>query len=118
MDNSNKSKNETALDYYYENKTRMRKEQNAYKKTYKGIKSNRMSRWKAKGLILEKGQTYEDIWNIVESVDLCMCCGGEFGSSGLAQKCMDHSHITGFFRSVLCGRCNLFNLYDADFYLY
>jgi len=103
------SHNERQLEYYYKNKENMRKQQNKYKKTDRGRKNNRISRWRRSGLILQSDETYESIYKIVDECELCMNCGSEFSDKGLFRKCMDHDHETGFFRAVLCCRCNLWD---------
>jgi len=62
--------------------------------------------WKKYGLICRGDETYKDIYNEVMSVTHCELCNVEFTDEIADQRCMDHCHETGFFRKVLCRRCN------------
>ena len=62
--------------------------------------------WKKYGLICRGNETYKDIYNEVMSVTHCELCNVEFTDEIADQRCMDHCHETGFFRKVLCRRCN------------
>jgi len=68
---------------------------------------NMIRSWKKYGLILKEGQTYKDIYSFVMSIERCERCGVPFDNEEYGNKrCMDHSHETGYFRQVLCHRCN------------
>tara|TARA_R110002110_G_scaffold661_1_gene2601 strand:+ start:227 stop:658 length:432 start_codon:yes stop_codon:yes gene_type:complete len=62
-------------------------------------------RWIKSGLILREGETYKGIYSFVRSVDNCQLCSVKFNDEIL--RYMDHSHATGFFRQVLCNKCNI-----------
>jgi hypothetical protein len=66
-------------------------------------KSNTKSKWKQRGLILDD---FENIWNRYINTDKCDTCSVLLEGRGANQKCMDHDHITGLFRNVLCKSCN------------
>lgn len=67
-----------------------------------------LSNWKRRGLICREGETYDDIYNHVMSVNNCELCDIKLssGASRYDCRCMDHNHETGYFRQVLCMRCN------------
>jgi len=63
--------------------------------------------WKKNGLILKENQTYKDIYSYVMSIERCERCGINFDNDIRSQwRCMDHNHKTGYFRQVLCHKCN------------
>ena len=63
--------------------------------------------WKKYGLICREGESYQDIYSFVMSVDNCNVCSVKFNNENHSQrKTMDHDHNTGYFRQVLCMRCN------------
>ena len=63
--------------------------------------------WITSGLILREGETYKGIYSFVRSVDNCQLCSVKFTDEVNNEwRCMDHSHETGFFRQVLCNKCN------------
>tara|TARA_R110000796_G_scaffold60913_1_gene141013 strand:- start:167 stop:667 length:501 start_codon:yes stop_codon:yes gene_type:complete len=62
-----------------------------------------ISQWKYRGLKLREGETYEEIYQKVSTATHCELCNVSFENK---KPCMDHDHITGYFRKVLCNRCN------------
>jgi Recombination endonuclease VII len=55
------------------------------------------------------GITLEDYNNMVDSqLNKCLICKNEFSESGnnFSGPCIDHSHMTGKIRGLLCRRCN------------
>ncbi len=63
--------------------------------------------WKKSGLICREGETYKDIYSFVNSIDNCNLCNVKFNNEVRSEwRCMDHDHATGYFRQVLCHKCN------------
>lgn len=73
-----------------------------YNKTDKRKKSNTISKWKQRGL-KEYGYTYNELYEYYLSITNCEVCNKDLSTT---IKCMDHDHITGCFRWVLCHSCN------------
>tara|TARA_R110001592_G_scaffold14599_4_gene65034 strand:+ start:4120 stop:4536 length:417 start_codon:yes stop_codon:yes gene_type:complete len=71
-------------------------------------KSIRISKWKkVYGLICREGQTYEDIYEKVQTTTHCEKCQVELCDGTKSNgRCMDHDHNTRYFRMVLCRKCN------------
>ena len=65
-----------------------------------------INNWKKYGLICREGETYKGIYSFVRSVDNCQLCNIKFTDEIKNQRCMDHDHKTGYFRKVLCRKCN------------
>ena len=66
-----------------------------------------INNWKTRGLILKEGETYKDIYYYVMSIDNCNQCSVKFNKEVHNEKrCMDHDHSSGYFRQVLCQKCN------------
>jgi len=61
------------------------------------------AKWKYRGLICREGETYDDIYNRVYSATNCELCNLSFDNNTPE---MDHDHISGYFRKVLCRSCN------------
>jgi hypothetical protein len=104
-------------EWYEKNKIRLLEKQKQYTKNNKdkikkyeqsqnGIKSHVISRWKKWDINGNLEEIYEryintnkcDICNIVLTLDKKITS---------TRKCMDHNHITGDFRNVVCHKCNM-----------
>ena len=68
------------------------------------IVKNRIIRvWKKRGLISED---YDEIYNKYLNTEFCEMCKIKMEGRGKNKKCMDHSHLNGQFRKILCNNCN------------
>ena len=66
--------------------------------------------WIKRGLICREGETYKGIYSFVMSIDNCNLCKVKFNDEIKNEKrTMDHSHETGYFRQVLCHKCNIWH---------
>jgi hypothetical protein len=68
-------------------------------------KQRRIYQWKRQGLI-DDGERIHAIW---EETNECMKCEKAISGRG---KCMDHDHVSGLFRAMLCRGCNNGNVLD------
>jgi len=77
-----------------------------YDQTENGKKSKRISDWKYRGV---KSDNFDELYEYYVNCWECENCGVELieGLYGNNKKCLDHCHITGEFRNVLCHYCNL-----------
>ena len=92
--------------YDLKNKEKQTKQMYDYNRTPSGKKSMKISDWKFHGLIGD----YDEIYDRYINCNNCEECNCEFSiiGDGVGRfKCMDHDHITGLFRNVLCNTCNL-----------
>tara|TARA_R110000823_G_C15619283_1_gene467394 strand:+ start:127 stop:513 length:387 start_codon:yes stop_codon:yes gene_type:complete len=92
--------------YRIDNKEYYKEYQKEYNKTPQWKKTYSLSNWKKHGLIGNYDEIYERYLNTNE----CDNCNIKFSiiGDGIGRfKCMDHDHITGLFRNVLCNTCNL-----------
>tara|TARA_S200002703_G_C3601916_1_gene184799 strand:- start:47 stop:532 length:486 start_codon:yes stop_codon:yes gene_type:complete len=104
-------------EWYIKNKERLLEKQRLYslnnkekikiyKETEKGIKSTRISRWKKKGLLGNYDEIYERYINTT-NCDLCNVILTIDKKITKTTKSMDHNHITGEFRNIVCHKCNM-----------
>ena len=89
--------------YNIDNKEKITEYQIEYRKTLKSTKIIQINNWKKRGLIGD----YEMIRRIYLSTKYCDDCGHELNTGdNRMKKCMDHDHIDGQFRGIVCIRCN------------
>lgn len=89
-------------EYYKVNKDKLKEYQNDFYKTPKGKKIHTIFNWKRYGLIHENmGELYNRYLDTTE----CDVCKYIFDETNW--RCMDHCHITGLFRQILCNKCNV-----------
>ena len=78
-----------------------------WRQTKTGRKSTTTSNWKQRGVKGDLNKIY-DIW---KETQFCDKCKVELDTEDKgSRKCMDHCHVTGEFRAILCNRCNVSQL--------
>ena len=105
---------EKAKEYNIANRERINNQQREYYsnnkeyyKEYNKSEKGKISDWKSRGLISDN---YELIYERYTNSKNCEECNCEYSNRGDGVgrfKCMDHCHITGKFRNILCNTCNL-----------
>jgi len=75
------------------------KDPELYKKKY------RIRRWIGRGLICDD---IDELYDYFDKTKFCENCDVELteGSRCATSKVLDHDHITGKFRKILCHQCN------------
>jgi hypothetical protein len=90
-------KNKEKYDEYYKE----------YRKGKNFKKSCRISQWKARGLKCDNYDALYQHYLKTAYCDACkvlLTCDKEITAT---TKCMDHCHISGLFRNILCQSCNV-----------
>lgn len=87
-------------EYYNINKDKIRQREKQYYKSDNGNRRKLTNRWKQRGI---KGDL-DELYDIREKAIICWACFKPFGEG--EKKCLDHDHVTGEFRAVLCYACN------------
>ena len=92
-------------EYHYQRQKKFRDENPEKVKLYriKQKKNNTKSQWKKRGLIGD----YDEIYLRYDGTKVCDNCNVVLEGCCKNQKCMDHDHITGEFRNILCKSCNI-----------
>ena len=77
-----------------------------YRQTPKGIKNRIVCHWRESGLIVNDIDALYEKYLNTTNCELCnvtLCTGSKASN----RKCMDHCHITGNFRNVVCNTWNM-----------
>ena len=83
------------------NKDKISARNKAYYKTPSGIKSHAISTWKTRGVIGDLSKIYDERYLPCTH---CEVCNKEYTST--RDRHLDHCHLTGLFRQILCHNCN------------
>ena len=87
--------------YHEKNRDKIREYKKEYSQTENGKKTYTIGSWKKHGLIHDD---YDALYEKYINTDKCEICNKVFENS--FYRCMDHDHITGEFRYILCRTCN------------
>jgi hypothetical protein len=92
-------------EYRKKNKDKIKEKAKEYIKTEAGKKTNRISKWKIRGI---KSDDYNSLYEYYINVENCEECDVELVEGNIINgRCLDHDHETGLFRNVLCRSCNI-----------
>jgi len=91
---------------YYKNNEERKEKKRIRDKKYKEInkKETLKNLWKGRGLNMENFEEIYERYTMAIFCDICECVLEGIGRN---KKCMDHCHLTGEFRNVVCFYCNI-----------
>jgi hypothetical protein len=94
--------------YYLKNREKYKQYHKEYRQTETGKEKNRINAWKHLNPPV-KCDNYKALYKTFINTTHCENCNVELveGRYGANRRCLDHCHITGEFRNVLCHACNL-----------
>jgi hypothetical protein len=104
---------EQRKEYYQQNKEQRKeydkKYHDANKEKIKEYQKKyyKISKWKSIGVISDD---YDALYNIFINTNECQLCSTVLTN----KKYLDHCHITGEFKNILCGVCNVINSFNLQ----
>ena len=78
-----------------------------YKQSPAGKKSNRIGKWKLRGIIHDN---FDELYERYLNTEFCELCNIKLTEDKVKTKttrCLDHCHETGEFRNIVCHSCNI-----------
>ena len=109
--NLEKIKENNKLRHTKEYNKKQYQERKEYQKEYKqspvGKKSNRIGKWKLRGIIHDN---YDELYERYLNTEFCELCNiklTEDKTNTKTTRCLDHCHNTGEVRNVVCWLCNI-----------
>ena len=90
----------------YQKSEKYKEYKKEYLKSEKGKKKTIKARWKHSGLNMDNFEEIYERYEMAIFCDICECVLNVEGNYN-STKCMDHCHITGEFRNIVCNYCNL-----------
>ena len=90
-----------------ERKKKQRENHKEWCKTPAGLKSAKKNHWKKNGLNMKYFEIIYLLYLGTTDCEFCGCILTKDRYNTPTTKCLDHSHITGKFRNILCHSCNV-----------
>ena len=96
---------------YHKNRDRDKEKDNAkhraYSRTAGGIRLGRLCNWRKRGVIFASKEEESAFYLLFINTHNCELCGMKFDDNYRNQKrCLDHCHISGLVRNIVCRSCN------------
>ena len=110
FENREKSKEQNKK-YKFENKEKIKESNKIYYKkyrnTYNGYKVFKILDWKRLGVIDNDFDKLFEKYMNTKNCENCDCLLTRDKRNTSTTKCLDHCHISGKFRNILCHACNV-----------
>ena len=100
-------KKENKKKYYQKNKEKIKENTKKYKKTPAGYKSHKIAQWKRYGVIHNDFEKLFELYVNTTNCENCKVILTIDRNNTSTTKCLDHCHLTGKFRNILCIACNV-----------
>ena len=92
---------------YHKNRDRDKAKSRAYYKTGGGIRLRRLCDWRRRGVIFANREEELAFYQLFINTPNCQLCNVEFDDNyKKQQRCLDHCHISGLVRNIVCISCN------------
>ena len=97
---------ETQKRYREKNKEKIKERDTEYWKSPAGLKIHRIYKWKSRGV---KSDNFDELYEYYLNCNNCEECNVALTNDEvcITKKVLDHNHITGKFRNILCHKCNI-----------